>query len=138
MLTKYRIKGKRGREISVSQTSGIGARGEGRGDGARRDKQEPGRRRLHGHARPARSGAPADAASSSFRRLAGLARPSDRPVAARLRSRSAPRSHVYPFNAQFPYNLTLRSKGNFAKSFPAAAGAGRGAAQSERSNAGPN
>jgi hypothetical protein len=29
-------------------------------------------------------------------------------------------SHVYPFNAQFPYNLTLRSKQNFAKSFPAA------------------
>lgn len=31
-------------------------------------------------------------------------------------------SHVYPFNAQFPYNLTLRSKRNFAKSFPAAGG----------------
>lgn len=31
-------------------------------------------------------------------------------------------SHVYPFNAQFPYNLTLRSKRNFPKSFPAAAG----------------
>ncbi|CAH2231993.1 jg4054 [Pararge aegeria aegeria] len=28
---------------------------------------------------------------------------------------------MYPFNAQFPYNLTLRSKRNFAKSFPAAA-----------------
>lgn len=35
-------------------------------------------------------------------------------------------SHVYPFNAQFPYNLTLRSKRNFAKSFPAAAAAGGG------------
>ncbi|KPJ12692.1 hypothetical protein RR48_03078 [Papilio machaon] len=34
-------------------------------------------------------------------------------------------SHVYPFNAQFPYNLTLRSKRNFAKSSPAAAGGGR-------------
>lgn len=28
---------------------------------------------------------------------------------------------MYPFNAQFPYNLTLRSKRKFAKSFPAAA-----------------
>lgn len=28
-------------------------------------------------------------------------------------------SHVYLFNAQFPHNLTLRSKRNFAKSFPA-------------------
>ncbi|CAG9584898.1 unnamed protein product [Danaus chrysippus] len=35
---------------------------------------------------------------------------------------SAHASHVYPFNVQFPYNLTLRSKRNFAKSFPAAAG----------------
>lgn len=38
-------------------------------------------------------------------------------------------SHVYPFNAQFPYNLTLRSKWNFAKSFPAAAAAGGGSEQ---------
>lgn len=30
---------------------------------------------------------------------------------------------MYPFNAQFPYNLTLRSKRNSAKSYPAAAAA---------------
>lgn len=29
---------------------------------------------------------------------------------------------LYPFNAQFPYNLTLRSKRNFAKSFSALGG----------------
>lgn len=42
------------------------------------------------------------------------------------REARVPASHVYPFNAQFPYNLTLRSKRNFAKSFPAAAAAGGG------------
>lgn len=52
-------------------------------------------------------------------------------------------SHVYPFNAQFPYNLTLRSKRNFAKSFPAAASREAGASgtptsEFPRSNAGPN
>ncbi|CAG9785925.1 unnamed protein product [Diatraea saccharalis] len=38
----------------------------------------------------------------------------------RATARALHPSHVYPFNAQFPYNLTLRSKRNFPKSFPAA------------------